>query len=122
MSNLVRYLFTVDSTSGATVKVERLGDAGELTEVPVGSVLGAQATVPTTAPQSASPQSVVINIFMGGPQPVVTPGPAPRAQKLGAMITGSAAGESGPPPEAAIIPGGGPGSHHGGGGHHGGGR
>lgn len=52
MSNVVRYLVTVDAVSGATLKVERIGESGELVEVPA-----------TTSP--AVP-SVVVNVFLGG--------------------------------------------------------
>lgn len=72
MSNVIRYLLTVDATTGATMKVEQLGEAGELTEVAVGSILNPQELV--TMP---SPQPVVSNLRMAPPSPGCIPGGPP---------------------------------------------
>jgi len=76
MANQVKYLLTVDSTTGATIKIERLGDAGDLTEVPLSSL-----HMPPVAaePSGVSPQSVVVNIFMG-PSPSSSQPPMIRSQ------------------------------------------
>ena len=62
MSDYLRFLVTVDAASGAPVKVEQVGEAGDLTEVDMPSFLSSLGGA------SASPQSqpqVVINIFGG---------------------------------------------------------
>ncbi len=93
MSNHIRYLLTVDSKTGATVKVERLGEAGELTEVPVESI--------TMSPGTAQPSKTDGAMLLGSrssealPPPAIIPGGPPPP----AIIPG------GPPPPA-IIPGG----------------
>lgn len=70
MSKQTRYLLTVDSATGAAVKLERLGEAGDLTEVPLSTLAvaipGAQPMAGAAAPPASSP--LVINIYMGGPQ------------------------------------------------------
>ena len=38
MAEQVKYLVTVDAATGAAVKIERLGPAGELTEVPISAL------------------------------------------------------------------------------------
>jgi hypothetical protein len=65
MSKQTRYLLTVDSATGAAVKLERLGEAGDLTEVPLSTLAMAPAGVLGASP---APQPLVINIYMGGPQ------------------------------------------------------
>ena len=59
MSKQTRYLLTVDSATGTAVKLERLGEAGDLTEVPLSSL-----SVPTAGavqpPAVPAPQSLVI--------------------------------------------------------------
>jgi hypothetical protein len=69
MSKQTRYLLTVDSATGAAVKLERLGEAGDLTEVPLSTLAvaipGAQPMAGAAPPAS---QPLVINIYMGGPQ------------------------------------------------------
>ena len=50
MSKQTRYLLTVDSATGAAVKLERLGEAGDLTEVPLSSLSVAPVGVPGAAP------------------------------------------------------------------------
>jgi hypothetical protein len=91
MSKQTRYLLTVDSATGAAVKLERLGEAGDLTEVPLSTLAVAPLAVPgprsgVGAGAQPSPQSLVINIYMGGPQQaaplsvtpgLIVPGPAP---------------------------------------------
>jgi len=56
----LKYLVTVDPDSRAVTKVEHLGDAGELTQVPA-STLGLGAPAASIA-QGAN----VIHIYMGG--------------------------------------------------------
>lgn len=61
MSQNLRYLVTVDSTSGAPIRAEQIGEAGELTEVDLAGFvrsLGASAASP-------GPAQIVINIFAG---------------------------------------------------------
>ncbi|WP_257459659.1 RiPP maturation radical SAM C-methyltransferase [Archangium lipolyticum] len=62
MSQQTKYLLTVDAT-GAVVKLERLGEAGDLTEVPLSTLGGFQHAA--TAVQ-AQPQPMVVNIYLGG--------------------------------------------------------
>ncbi len=59
----VKYLVTVDEETGETLKVELVGDSGELTEVDLGEALRMR---PAAAPTYA------VNIFMGGGHPSVT--------------------------------------------------
>ncbi|HSP81923.1 MAG TPA: hypothetical protein VLQ93_25605 [Myxococcaceae bacterium] len=78
MSNQTKYLLTVDSKTGAATKLERVGEAGELTEVPLSTLAAAHAQ-PVAAmgmPPAAVP--VVLNLYLGG-----YPGAAP----LGLMAT-----------------------------------
>ena len=58
MADTVKYLVTVDGETGEVSKVEQMGDAGELTEVP--------ASTFEMAPAAAGCPSYVVNIFMGG--------------------------------------------------------
>ena len=46
MAKQTKYLLTVDSATGAAVKLERLGEAGDLTEVPLSTLAVA---IPGTA-------------------------------------------------------------------------
>lgn len=64
-----RFLVTFDSTQGVPVKVERIGEAGELTEVDVAGFLRRL----TPGPAAGIPQQIIINIYGGGAQgtPVV---------------------------------------------------
>ena len=50
MSKQTRYLLTVDSATGTAVKLERLGEAGDLTEVPLSSLSLGTGGVPGAAP------------------------------------------------------------------------
>lgn len=97
MSKQTRYLLTVDSATGVAVKLERLGEAGDLTEVPLSTL-----SVPTAsaAPQPAAqaPQSLVINIYMGGPQQA-----APLSISMPAAV-----GPGGPAPSVSTVGPGGP--------------
>jgi hypothetical protein len=67
MANQEKFLVTVDKETGAAVKIEQVGPDGELTEV--------KPEQPTEQPQigvaQPMPQSVVINITMGGGPPMV---------------------------------------------------
>jgi hypothetical protein len=80
-SHHIRYLITVDSSTGATLKVERLGEAGDLTDIPIVGLtladptLGAALQIPQlglvpTHPGPGSPQ-------FPGPGRAIFPGPAP---------------------------------------------
>lgn len=64
MSEHSRFLLTVDSATGAAVKVERVGEAGELTEVDLQSLLRMLGASPAAAP----PQQIIINVYGGGGQ------------------------------------------------------
>jgi hypothetical protein len=73
MSEQKRFLVTFDSAQGGPLKVEQIGESGELTEVELAGFLrllnpGAAAAVPA--------QQIVINIY-GGAAPVVEQLPAP---------------------------------------------
>lgn len=129
MSKQTRFLLTVDSETGAAVKLERLGEAGDLTEVPLStlSVPMAGAAAPPAAP---APQSLVINIYMGGPQQAaplsismpgaVGPGgPGVSTQALSTVGPGgpgvstqalSTVGPGGPAPTTSLVGPGGPGA------------
>lgn len=58
MAETVKYLLTVDAQSGVAVKIEQVGEAGELTEMPLS---GLRSAAPGTA---AAPP--VVNIYIGG--------------------------------------------------------
>ncbi|WP_199243247.1 hypothetical protein [Vitiosangium sp. GDMCC 1.1324] len=99
MSKQMRYLLTVDPATGAAVKLERLGEAGDLTEVPL-STLAIAPTAAQAAPPA--PQSLVINIYMGGPQQA-----APLSISLPGLI--GPGGPGGPAPNVMLAGPGGPG-------------
>src|ERR1043165_346520 len=69
MSEQDRYLLTFDSARGVPVKVEQIGEAGELTE---GELAGFLRLL-TSAPAPEAPQQIIINIYGAGAQgtPVV---------------------------------------------------
>lgn len=70
MSKHTRYLLTVDSATGAAVKLERVGEAGDLTEVPLSTLSMAPAAGVGTLPM---PQPMMMN-FMAVPQlPAMVP-------------------------------------------------
>jgi hypothetical protein len=64
MSERNRFLVTVDSARGVPVKVERIGEAGELTEV---DLQGFVRSLVSSSPASPS-QQIVINIYGGTAQ------------------------------------------------------
>jgi hypothetical protein len=68
MAETVKYLLTVDAQSGVAVKIEQVGEAGELTEMPLSGLS-------LTAPGGAVAPPVV-NIYVGGGVP--GQGPAVR--------------------------------------------
>lgn len=76
MPSFIQYLVTVDAASGVTLKVQRIGAAGELVDVGV--------------PQPAACAPVVINIHVGG-------GPS-----LSVPCPGAPGGPPGPVPEPRI--------------------
>lgn len=93
MAKHVKYLLTVESETGAPVKIELMGEAGELTEVPLedlqigrgmhstpqvvnvffGSQPGAAVQVQRAGRQPPQPPSIII----GGPTPPPKPRPKP---------------------------------------------
>jgi hypothetical protein len=64
MSEYERFLLTFDSAQGVPVKAERVGEAGELTEVDLPDFLRSL----TPGPAAHAPQQIVINIYGGGAQ------------------------------------------------------
>jgi hypothetical protein len=64
MSEQERFLLTFDSAQGGPVKVERIGEAGELTELDLAGFLRRL----TPAPATGAPQQIVINIYGAGVQ------------------------------------------------------
>ena len=64
-----RFLLTFDAARGIPIKVERVGEAGELTEVDLQGFLHSLAP----GPAAHTPQQIIINIYGGGAQgtPVV---------------------------------------------------
>jgi hypothetical protein len=77
--SILKYLLSVDASTGEAVKLELLGEAGDLSEVDL-SQLG------THSPPPGAP-SVVVNIFAGlghvkslpvGPPCIITPPAPPR--------------------------------------------
>lgn len=72
MNDLERFLVTFDTARGVPVKVERVGEAGELTEVDLPGFVRSLSSGPAAGP----PQQIVINIYGGGAQgpPVVQTG------------------------------------------------
>ncbi|HYO59994.1 hypothetical protein [Archangium sp.] len=103
MSKQTRYLLTVDSATGVAVKLERLGEAGDLTEVPLSMLAVAIPGAPPAAGAGAppTPQSMVINIYMGGPQQA-----APLSLSVPGLI-----GPGGPGAYATLAGPGGPGAY-----------
>ncbi len=78
MSDLLRYVVSIDPASKA-VKVEQIGDAGELTEVDLASfvqLLGAGTA------GASQPAQVVINVYAGGTAPSGGP---PKLEISGAL-------------------------------------
>jgi hypothetical protein len=57
LARLEKYLLTVDSETGSPVKIEHMGEAGELTEVPLENLRVLDPSLP--APQ-------VVNVYIGG--------------------------------------------------------
>lgn len=62
MGELLRYIVSIDP-SGSAVKVELIGEAGDLTEVDASSFIQSLGT--GTAGASSAPQ-IVVNIYAGG--------------------------------------------------------
>jgi hypothetical protein len=84
LSDYLRFLVTVDAASGAPVKVEQVGEAGDLTEVDMPSFVSSLGGAGASGP--LQPQ-VVINIFGGAAAESLAagaesaqrhPGPPPR--------------------------------------------
>jgi hypothetical protein len=61
LSENLRYLVTIDSTSGEALRVEQVGEAGDLTEVDLAGFVRSLGASPGS---SGRPQ-IVINIFAG---------------------------------------------------------
>ncbi len=59
MANYVKYLLTVDADTGVPVKIEQVGEAGELREVSLDELR------PTLSAGSAG-GTVIVNIYAGG--------------------------------------------------------
>ena len=99
MSDLLRYVVSIDPASKA-VKVEQIGEAGELTEVDLTSfvqLLGAGMA------GSGQPAQVVINVYAGG-----SPSGPVKLQVSGAppeTIYGVEPGPTPPPPPPPYKPG-----------------
>ncbi len=74
MPNLVKYLVTVDADTGVPVKIEQVGDAGQLTEVSMQEV----SPQPTPA---TSGGTVIVNIYAGGGQVMTHTQPAEDGAK-----------------------------------------
>lgn len=64
MSDLLRYVVSIDPATKAAVKVEQIGEAGELTEVDLAPFIQFLAAGTAGASQ---PAQVVINVYAGGP-------------------------------------------------------
>lgn len=91
MSKQEKFLVTVDSDSREIVRVEQMGEAGELTEVASSTFTDSGSTV-AAAPVGAPPH-YAINIYMGsGETPKIT-------------TAGQAAGASVEPPMIVPSPG-----------------
>jgi hypothetical protein len=73
VSEQERFLLTFDSARGVPVKVERIGEAGELTELDLQGFLRQLTPGPAAA---APPQQIIINVYGGG-TPVVEQAPGP---------------------------------------------
>ncbi len=67
MANLVKYLLTVDADTGAAVKLEKVGESGELIDADLG-MLAPPAVAAAPAP------SVVIHVYGGGVPQVAAAG------------------------------------------------
>lgn len=84
MSDHLRFLVTVDAATGEPVKVEQVGEAGDLTPVDMASFVGSLGT------GGASPQpQIVVNIYGGG--------------VAGVTATGGATLQSSAPPAPVAI-------------------
>jgi len=75
LSDTLRYLVTVDATSGAPVRVEQVGEAGDLTEVDLPGFVRSLGG----SPGSPGPAQIVINIFAGESPVAVSSAPRPPA-------------------------------------------
>lgn len=94
MSDYLRFLVTVDAASGEPVKVEQLGEAGDLAQVDLAAFLRSLGA----GSANQQPQ-IVVNIFGGGAAGVVAAGSsAPQAGRPPMDIQG------GPPPPTQIQP------------------
>jgi hypothetical protein len=102
MSQTKRYLVTTDAATGATLKVEHVGDAGELTEVPAGTLAAPAGHV--------CPPSAVFHVYVGHggvsmtPHASAGPGMGPGMGPGGAMGPGPTSA-MGPGPTSAMGPG-----------------
>jgi hypothetical protein len=117
MSKQTRYLLTVDSATGAAVKLERLGEAGDLTEVPLSSLSLGTGGAPGAAPMAGGgmmPAMVPVlmpaylymyaplaplQVITGHPPPVgpgTSPGTVGPGANLGIVVPGASLGAVGP--------------------------
>lgn len=86
MTSHAKYLVTLDEETGDIVKVEKLGEAGDLTEIPDSPfqpIIGQSTT-------TAAAGSYVVNIYMGEGAPP--------------QVTTRAFGQPKPPADVGILP------------------
>lgn len=82
MADYVKYLLTVDADTGVPVKIEQVGDAGELREVSLSELR------PTLSAGSAG-GTVIVNIYAGGQVSMQQPAePAKRLLSPGIEMGG----------------------------------
>lgn len=100
MGDLLRYLVSVDSANGAVVKVERLGEAGDLTDVDPAAFAFSLSPGPGGPVGATVPSPIVINIYAGGG----VQGGTARTGRSGQPIVSVSGWEAGPPPTSPPPP------------------
>ena len=100
MSDNLRYLVTVDSASGQAIRVEQVGEAGDLTEVDLAAFVQSLGASPGNP---VSPQ-IVINIFAGEATPVAMSGGTARVAAQASNPMGHLGFTPAPPPPPPSPP------------------
>jgi hypothetical protein len=95
VSEHLRYLLTVDAKTGALVKTEQLGEAGDLWEVDLAAFTRSLASSLSAHGSLGAPSQVVINVYSGA-----APGAGSTGGSTGSI---SAAKDASPGPPGPTI-------------------